>query len=64
MPATVTGSKTLTQDASPNLNAALLSTILATAPENLTVAQLAQLHSALATVSGDNPAATVGSLLS
>ena len=62
--ATVAGAKTVRTDTSPSLTAATLNTILATAPENLTVAQLGDLTEAVRRVSGGgNPAAYIGDLL-
>ncbi len=64
MAATVTGSKTVLNNISPNLSAAVLTTLLATAPENLTVGQLKQLRDALSRIpGGGTPASTLGSLL-
>lgn len=64
MAASVSGSKTVTNDITPNLTAALLTTLLAIAPENLTVAQLGELSRALErTAIGDPNTDTVGSLL-
>jgi hypothetical protein len=60
----LTGTKTVTTAASPQLTAALLTALLATAPELWTVAQLSQLHTAVATISGGgDPGRTIGSLL-
>ena len=64
MPATVTGSKTVTTAKSPALSAAVLTTLLATAIENLTVAQFNQIRDAIKRTSGGgNPKATIGNLL-
>jgi hypothetical protein len=64
MAAAVTGSKTVTKDVAPTMTAAQLTTLLATAPENMTIAQVRTLHEALKRVSGgDAPELTVGSLL-
>jgi hypothetical protein len=64
MAAVVTGSKTVTQNQSPFLTATLLTSLLATAPENMTIAQLNQLKEATMRVAGGgNPAATIASLL-
>ena len=46
MAAQVTGSKTVTRDVSPNATAAVLTAVLATPVENLTVAQLQMLENA------------------
>jgi hypothetical protein len=60
MAAVVTGSKTCTQNLSPALTAATLSSLLAIAPENLTIAQLGQIVDGTKRVAaGSNPAATV-----
>lgn len=64
MAASVSGSKTVLNSVSPQGSAAALTTLLAIAPENMTVAQLNQLGDALKRVSGgDSPTAVVGSLL-
>jgi hypothetical protein len=64
MAAVVTGSKTVSLDSHPTLTASTLTTILATAPEDLTVAQLGQLQDALKRVPfGGTPSKTVGELL-
>jgi hypothetical protein len=58
------GTKTVTTAASPQLTATALTTLLATAPELWTVAQLKQLNAAIATISGGgDPGRTIGSLL-
>jgi hypothetical protein len=63
MAATVSGSKTVNTDVSPQLTASTLTTVFATAPENLTVAQLRSLLDATARVfNGSVPTATLGSL--
>ena len=63
MAAAVTGSKTVTQ-AAASLSAAHLTTLLATAVENLTVLNLHELDAALRAQShGGEPTATIGSLL-
>lgn len=65
MAASVTGSKTVNNAVSPSLPASTLTTLLATAPENMTIAQLDQLKDAVKRIpGGGNPAATIGSLLS
>ena len=59
-----TGSKTVTKAVAPHLTAATLTTLLATAPENLTVAQLRQLVDATNHVSGGHePTQTLGAIL-
>jgi hypothetical protein len=64
MAAQVTGSKTVTHDVSPSTSATLLTSILATPIENLTIAQLETLTQALRKVPGGHaPGVTVGSLL-
>lgn len=63
MAATVSGSKTVTTDITPNLSAVKLTAIFAIAPENLTVVQLNTLSHALERVAvGDPLTATLGSL--
>jgi hypothetical protein len=63
MAAAVTGSKTVTL-AAAGTTPTELTTILATAPENLTVAQLIQLQQALqGNELGSVPTATLGSIL-
>jgi hypothetical protein len=62
--ASVSGGKTVTTDLAPHLTATLLSTLMQTAPENLTVAELNQLGDAIARVKGGHtPDTTLGSLL-
>jgi hypothetical protein len=64
MAATTAGTKTVTHALAPHLTATLLTTLLATPIENLTVAQLDQLFDALSRTSkGETPATTIGSLL-
>jgi hypothetical protein len=64
MAATTAGTKTVTHALAPHLTATLLTTLLATPIENLTVAQLEQLCDALSRTSkGETPAVTIGSLL-
>ena len=64
MAATTSGTKTVTHTLAPHLSAAVLTTLLATPIESLTVAQFKELHDALKRVDGgDNPALTIGSLL-
>jgi hypothetical protein len=62
-PATVSGSKTVIVDVSPSLSASLLTSLFATAPENLTVGQLLQLVNATkCVVGGGKVTATLGSI--
>jgi hypothetical protein len=64
MAATTSGTKTVTHTIPPHLTAAILTTLLATPIESLTVAQFKELRDALRRVDGgDNPAVTIGSLL-
>lgn len=64
MAATVSGSKTVTQNAYPSLTAATLTTLLATAPENLTRVQLGLLFDAMNRVPGGGaPDTRVGDVL-
>jgi hypothetical protein len=64
MAASVSGSKTVTTNISPALTAGTLTTILATAPENMTVAQLDQLRDALKRVPfGHTASSVIGALL-
>ncbi len=64
MAATTSGTKTVTHSIAPHLPASMLTTLLATPLEALTIGQLNQLHDALKRVaSGENPASTIGSLL-
>jgi hypothetical protein len=59
-----TGSKTVTQAVSPTETAAVLTTLLATAPENMTVGQVRQLANVLKHVAGGNEETNiVGTLL-
>ena len=63
MAATTAGTKTVTHPLAPHLSTALLTTLLATPIENLTVGQLDQLCDALRRVpKGETPATTIGSL--
>jgi hypothetical protein len=63
MAAVVTGSKTSVQDVSPGLPAATINGLWATAPENMTVAQLHQLWDACNHVAGGNePGNVLGAL--
>jgi hypothetical protein len=62
--AQVTGSKTVTKDASPNATAAVLTALLATPIENLTISQFQMLADVLRKMPGGAaPGKTVGSLL-
>jgi hypothetical protein len=64
MAATTSGTKTVTHTIAPHLTAAMLTTLLATPIESLTVGQWKLLRDALKrTPDGDNPARTIGSLL-
>jgi hypothetical protein len=64
MAATTSGTKTVTRTLAPHLTAAILTTILATPIENLTVVQLDQVCDALRRLpSGETPGLTIGSLL-
>jgi hypothetical protein len=60
----LTGTKTLSNAPAPHLTAAALTTILAKAPEQMTVADLQTLLDALSRSPNINPSATIGSLLS
>jgi hypothetical protein len=63
MAATVTGSKTVTRDVSPAATAAVLTALLATPIENLTVKQFELLEDTLHKISqGQAPGDTIGSL--
>jgi len=64
MAATTSGTKTVTHALAPHLSAAVLTALLATPIENLTVAQLDELRDALSRVAkGEAPATTIGTLL-
>ena len=64
MAAQVTGSKTVTKDISPNATAAVLTALLATPVENLTIQQLQLLEDVVRKVPGGHaPGATIGGLL-
>lgn len=64
MAATTSGTKTVTHTVAPHLTAAILTTLLATPIENLTVGQMDALCDALSRCAdGENPARTIGSLL-
>jgi hypothetical protein len=60
----VTGSKTVTKDVSPSCTAAVLTALLATPVENLTVGQLQMLEDVVRKVPGGHaPGMTIGTLL-
>jgi len=60
----VTGSKTVTRDVSPNATAAVLTALLATPVENLTVTQLRLLENVICKIPGGHaPGITIGTLL-
>ena len=64
MAATTSGTKTVTHTLAPHLTAAILTTLLATPIESLTVGQLDAIVDALRRIAGgENPASTIGSLL-
>lgn len=64
MAATTSGTKTVTHTVAPHLTAAILTTLLATPIENLTVWQIDAICDALRRCTdGENPARTIGSLL-
>lgn len=64
MALTLTGTKTVSANVAPHLRASVLTGLLATPVENLTVAQLDQLRDAVNRVAkGATPSSTVGSLL-
>ncbi len=64
MAATTSGTKTVTHTLAPHLTAALLTTLLATPIETLTIGQLNELCDALKRVAdGQDPVRTIGSLL-
>jgi hypothetical protein len=64
MAVSVTGSKTVTRAVTGHLTAAVLTTLLSTPIENLTVEQLDQISDALTRVAGGHePTRTIGSLL-
>jgi hypothetical protein len=63
MAATTSGTKTVTHTVAPHLTAAVLTTLLATPIETLTVLQFKELGDALDRVAGgQDPTRTVGSL--
>jgi hypothetical protein len=64
MAATTAGTKTVTHTIAPHLTAAILTTLLATPIENLTVGQLALICDSLTRMpDGETPTRTIGSLL-
>jgi len=64
MAATTSGTKTLTRTLAPHLTASLLTTLLATPLESLTIGQLHQIVDALKrSSSGEDLTRTIGSLL-
>ncbi|MGA3187409.1 MAG: hypothetical protein ABSF22_09890 [Bryobacteraceae bacterium] len=64
MAATTSGTKTVTHTLAPHLTAAILTTLLATPIETLTVRQFEELQDALRRIpDGENPVRTIGSLL-
>jgi hypothetical protein len=64
MAATTSGTKTVTHTLAPHLTAAMLTTLLATPIESLTVGQLDLICDALKRLpDGETPARTIGSLL-
>jgi hypothetical protein len=64
MAVVITGSKTVTRNLAPHLPATMLTTLLATPLENLTVGQMEQIRDAIKRLpDGDNPLHTIGSLL-
>jgi len=63
MPATTSGTKTVTKDLAPHLKATYLTTLCASAVENLTIAQLRDLNDAVKrTGKGHDPGQTIGAL--
>lgn len=64
MAAQVTGGKTVTRGVAPHLSAAVLTALLATPVENLTIAQLEQLRDAVSRVGhGGERSEKIGQLL-
>lgn len=64
MSASVSGGKTCTVDVAPHLTASALTTLLAIAPENMTVAQFNQIADALKRIpSGHENSKTLTQLL-
>jgi hypothetical protein len=65
MSATVSGSKTVSTDINPAHTGAALTTILAVAPENMTVKQFQFIADCLACrAGGEDPSTVIGSLFS
>lgn len=62
MAVSISGTKTVSKDASPTVNASALTTILALAPEQMTVAQLNILHDAVSHVGNSGQNVTIGTL--
>lgn len=59
----LTGTKTVNNHVAPHLSATVMTAILATPVENLTVAQVKQLVDALKRIpGGTNPGATLGTI--
>jgi hypothetical protein len=64
MATSVSGTKTCTVSPSPSLSAAMLTTLLATAVEDLKVRELRTINDALCrTIGASDPEATIGSCL-
>jgi hypothetical protein len=64
MAASVSGSKTVNNSVSPQLTGSALTTLMAIAIENLTVAQFKEIADALSRVpGGEEPTKTIGALL-
>jgi hypothetical protein len=64
MAAATSGTKTVTHSLAPHLTAAMLTSLLATPIENLTVAQLEEICDALKRIpTGETPLKTIGTLL-
>jgi hypothetical protein len=64
MSVSISGTKTCSNTVSPTLTATVLTTLLAIAVENLTIAQLRQIEQAVERVSGGHAeTATIGSIL-
>jgi hypothetical protein len=59
----LTGTKTVTTDLAPHLTAAALTALLATAPENFTLKDLATLNDAVNRVPAGDNSRTIASLL-
>lgn len=64
MAAATSGTKTVTHALAPHLSASILTALLATPIEALTIGQLNEITDALSRIGGgDDPTRTVGSLL-